>query len=318
LLRVVTPPDSFLTSAPTRTVITLELSPPRGTDVSKLLAKAKTLVGLVDAINVPDCQRAILKMSSMITAKLIEDATGLPTVWQLTCRDRNLIALQSDLMGAWALGLRTVLALTGDPVQVGDQKDVAKQVFHLDSTRLLDLIGHLNRGEDATARPLKSGGTEFTVGAALNPFRLHNAAQQKRLCTKLERGVRFFQTQPVYNAVSVAQMMDAVHACSQQVGLIEPPLVLVGLIPPKSAESARFLNRTVPGIQIPDFLIDLLDRSADPPAESIRFCADLVHQLKDMPHVGFHLMPVAMESRAAAMAMACREALGDAVSVGRN
>lgn len=284
-------------------IITLELSPPRGTDLSGLLKRASALKGKVDAINVPDCQRSILKMSSMVTSKLIEEETGIETVWQLTCRDRNLIALQSDLMGAHALGLRNILALTGDPVQVGDQKDVAKQVFHLDSVRLLDLIRSLNAAKDATGRELKQGGTDFCPGGALNPFRTQNHAQQMRIRQKLERGLVYFQTQPVYDPEPVEQVMTLVHEIADQVG-VRRPKILVGIIPPRSAEAARFMNSAVAGINIPASFIDLLERSENPQQESIQFCAEVVHKMKGLAD-GFHFMPVGMESKSPILMDAC-------------
>lgn len=135
-------------------------------------------------INLPDCQRLLLKMSSLAASVWIQQTTGIEAIWQLTCRDRNLIALQADLMGAHALGLRNVVALTGDPVQVGDHKDVAQQVFHLDLVRLLAVISHLNHGLDATGSDLKAGGTLFTPRIGVNSVRLHNHAQQRRLQQK--------------------------------------------------------------------------------------------------------------------------------------
>lgn len=273
-------------------VVTLELSPPKGTDVARLLRQAASLKGKVDAINIPDCQLSILKMSALASAKLIQDETGIEVVWQLTCRDRNLIALQADMLGAYALGLRNILALTGDPVQLGDQKEVAKQVFHLDSVRLLDLIAALNRGEDATGKALGSGGTQFTVGSALNPGRLFNRPQQLRLQQKIERGVDFFQTQPVYSAEAVTPMLEAIAEAAAQVGKPPPP-ILVGIIPPKSAEAARYMNQSVVGVTIPETLIALLERAENPPLESIKFCIDLVQSIQPQCN-RFHFMPVGM------------------------
>ena len=276
-------------------VVTLELSPPKGTDVSRVLKQARGLIGRVDAINVPDCQLSMLKMSSMVTSKLIQDETGIEAVWQLTCRDRNAIALQADILGAYALGLRNVLALTGDPVQLGDQKDVAKQVFHLDSVRLLDLIHHLNNSKDFNGAEMKSGGTDMTVGAALHPAKVFSHAQQQRIQYKIERGVRFFQTQPVYDVESVERMMEMLDQVSSRMG-VPLPRVLVGIIPPRSADAARHMNRAVVGVNIPQSLIDLLDQAEDPAGESIRFCTDLVESIKPLCD-SFHFMPVGMVNR---------------------
>lgn len=281
--------EKLLASEP---LLTLELSPPKGTDITRLIRQAKALCGTVDAINIPDCQLALLKMSSMAACKLIQDETGIETVWQQTCRDRNALALQADIMGGYALGLRNILALTGDPVQLGDQKDVAKQVFHLDSVRLLDLLRYLNNGLDATGSPLPGKGTQFVVGSAMNPFRLSNRAQQLRLQQKLERGVDFFQTQPVYSKEPVEEMLEAVAMASQMVGC-RKPAVMVGIIPPKSADAARYMNHSIVGLNIPQSFIELLERSENPTEESIRFCSDLILEIREgNPH--FHLMPVGM------------------------
>lgn len=276
-------------------VITVELSPPKGTDVSRLLAHALALKGKVDAINVPDCQLSMLKMSSMAASKLIQDHTGIEAVWQLTCRDRNLIALQADLLGGYALGLHNILALTGDPVQIGDQKEHAKQVFHLESVRLLDLVGALNTGNDACGQALKGGGTDFTVGAAINPFKLGNRAQQLRLKQKMERPVHFFQTQPVYHPEPVEAMLSLLRDLGDQLGC-PPPRLLLGIIPPHSAQAARRMNREIVGVNIPESFISLLERSSQPVLESIRYCADVVQELKPFAD-GFHFMPVGMPSK---------------------
>lgn len=276
-------------------VVTVELSPPKGTDVTRLLQHAQALKGKVDAINVPDCQLSMLKMSSMAASKLIQDATGIEAVWQVTCRDRNLIALQADLMGGYALGLNNVLALTGDPVQIGDQKEHARQVFHLESVRLLDLLQTLNRGSDACGQALKGPGTNFTIGAAINPFKLGNRAQQLRLKQKMERQIQFFQTQPVYNRDSVEQMQALLADIADELGC-KPPKVMLGIIPPRSAEAARRMNQEIVGVNIPNSFIEMLERSSQPTLDSILFCAELVNDLKPLAD-GFHFMPVGMASK---------------------
>ncbi len=289
-------------SAGREPVITVELSPPKGTDVTSLLKFAIRLKERVDAINIPDCQLSMLKMSSLAACKLIEDQCGIETIWQLTCRDRNLIALQADLLGGYALGLRNVLALTGDPVQVGDQRDHAKQVFHLEAVRLLDLLKAMNAGHDATGSPLKQG-TQFTVGAAINPFRLTNRAQLLRLQQKMERGVQFFQTQPVYHVEPVTRLQEILAECAEQVGCSVPKL-LIGIIPPKNANAARRMNQDISGVNIPDSLIALLEASADPCRESMHYCSELVQTL--LPAVdGFHFMPVGTAAKAAHLLDAC-------------
>jgi len=283
--------------------ITVEISPPKGSDVSRMLDCIRPIADQVDAINVPDCQRSILKMSSMATAKIIQDELGIETVWQLTGRDRNILALQSDLLGGWALGLQTVLALTGDPVSIGDQSEVAKQVSHLDALRLLELVKSLNHGKDAVGKDFIRGGTQFCYGAALNPHKMSRDAQIHRLKYKLGLGVQFFQTQPVYDVKTVIETQAVIQEICET-NRYPIPKLMVGIIPPKSAEFARFMNQKIPGVEIPEAFIAKLDKSADPPMESIRFCADLVHQMA--PHAGgFHFMPVGMEKHAKPMLDAC-------------
>lgn len=283
--------------------VTVEISPPKGTDVTVFCNWIRPLAGLVDAINVPDCQRSILKMSSLAAAKIVQDELGMEAVWQITGRDRNLIALQADLLGAWALGLHTVLALTGDPVSIGDQAEVAKQVSHVDSLRMLELLQAINQDKDATGKELKKGGTRFCIGAALNPHRMSREAQKHRLQHKLRLGVDFFQTQPVYDLNTLLETQAAIEALCDSLERT-PPKLMVGIIPPKSAEFARFMNQKILGITIPQHFIDLLERSENPIQESIAFCADRVAEMA--PYAGgFHFMPVGMEKHSAAMLEAC-------------
>jgi methylenetetrahydrofolate reductase (NADPH) len=296
------PPFSQKVVAKSHT-ITVEISPPKGTDVTQFLEHVRPIAAMVDAINVPDCQRSILKMSSLAAAKIIQDELGVETVWQLTGRDRNIIALQADLLGAWALGIRTVLALTGDPVMVGDQAEVAKQVSHLDALRLLELIKTLNAGKDATGKELTRGGPSFCYGAALNPHKMSREAQLHRLQQKLRLGVRFLQTQPVYDLQSLLDTNELIeNLCHKHHWPI--PKLMVGIIPPKSAVFARFMNQKILGVSIPESFIEILERSDEPILESIRYCADLTHQFA--PYAGgFHFMPVGMEKHSAAMLEAC-------------
>ncbi len=286
-----------------QSVITVEFSPPKGTDVSQLIQRVLAIKGRVDGINIPDCQRSILKMSSLATAKIVQDQTGMETIWQLTCRDRNLLALQADILGAYALGLHNILALTGDPIQVGDHKEYAKQVFHLESTRLLELVHNLNEGRDATGKDLKQEGTQFTVGSALNPLKLSSPAQRNRLKIKLQRGVHFFQTQPVYDLEPIEEMNTILAECCKEVGCLVPK-VLVGIVPPSSAKSARFMNTHVAGINIPESFIELLEKSKDPKRESILYCAEVIQRLKPVSP-GFHFMPIAMETRVGELLEEC-------------
>lgn len=285
--------------------VTLEISPPKGTDMTVCLRHIKAVAdsNKVHAINIPDSQRALLKMSSMACSKIVQDELGIETVWQITTRDRNVLALQADLMGAWAMGIKNVLALTGDPVKIGDQADVAKQVSHIDSLRLLEIIKGLNEDIDANGEILKKAGSRFFTGAALNPHRMSRLAQLHRLEYKIRSGVQFFQTQPVYDLKVILESRESIRTICEKYNLPEPKY-MVGIIPPKNAEFARFLNAKIPGVEIPESFISLLEKSTEPRIESIQFCADLVKQFA--PHVdGFHFMPVAFEKFAPDLLDAC-------------
>lgn len=283
--------------------VTVEFSPPKGTDVAGLIERVQALGTMADAINIPDSQRAILKMSSLAASKLVQDETGIEAVWQLTTRDRNLLALQGDLMGAWALGLHNVLALTGDPVQIGDHAHVAKPVSHLDSLRLVELIQGLNKGLDATGKELPKSGTQFCVGAALNPHRMSRDAQRHRLAYKLAQGIDFIQTQPIYDKETLEETVIVLQELCE-IHHRPIPKLLVGIIPPKSAEFARFMNQKIVGVSIPESFIQTLEKSAEPAKESIRYCADLVAEFTPLAG-GFHFMPVGMEKHAPALLQAC-------------
>jgi methylenetetrahydrofolate reductase (NADPH) len=254
----------------------------------------------VDAINIPDCQRALLKLSSLAAAVVVQQAANVPTVWQLTCRDRNLLALQADLLGGWALGLSTVLALTGDPVAVGDHNGLARQVSQLEAVRLMQLIAKLNGGYDAADQPLKHKPPNFTVASALNPHHLEKNAQFRRLCHKLEAGAMLFQSQPVFHRDQGEAMISTFNKALDVVGFTQQPKprLLVGLLPPRSAKMALLLNTTVPGIRVPSAWIEALETSSSPADTAIGLSVSLAESLMSMAD-GLHLMPVAMEGRAA-------------------
>jgi methylenetetrahydrofolate reductase (NADPH) len=291
-----------------RPFLTLELSPPKGIDTTVLISKARQLSPYVDAINVPDCQRALLRMSALATSVRIQQEAGVECVWQLTCRDRNLLALQADLLGAYSLGLRSVLALTGDPIEVGDHKGIAQNVRHLESLGLIRLITkQLNQGHAASEIPFKKQGTNFTVGAALTPQGLERPAAFKRLCQKLEAGVHFFQTQPVYEKAALWALKNQFEKALEVTGrsqASERAKLLVGMVPPRHAEAAHYLNQTVPGIHIPQAWIEDLESAGDNAiTQTIHRTAALVSESRGA-FDGIHLMPVRLEKYAVDLAKA--------------
>ncbi|MEB3170337.1 MAG: methylenetetrahydrofolate reductase, partial [Synechococcaceae cyanobacterium] len=209
--------------------ITAEVMPPRGGDVSRTLAHARQLKGLVHAVNVTDGSRAVMRMSSLAVCKLLLEA-GIEPVWQLACRDRNRIGLQAELLGAHALGIRNLLCLTGDPVRAGDQPQV-RPVNELESVRLLQQVSAFNRGEDPVNGSLPDGPTALFAGAAADPQSHSWTRLKSRILRKQEAGARFLQTQMVMDLDSLKRF----------VGEITGPLglpVLAGVFLLKSAKNA--------------------------------------------------------------------------------
>jgi methylenetetrahydrofolate reductase (NADPH) len=264
-------------------VITTEMEPPKGTDLSQFLSTAALLKGKVDAINVTDNQRAIMRLSSVGGAILLV-REGLEPILQLTCRDRNRMALQSDLLSASVLGVRNVLAMTGDPVDAGDHP-MAKAVFDISSAALLELIGQLNSGNDGAGHPLE-GKTDFFCGATVNPCVEPLEPELKRFEEKVAAGARFFQTQAIYDLEAFARFI----ATAQKL----PVYIIAGLIPLRSVRMAHFLNEKVPGIHVPTAMIERLDKAVDPIECGLAIAAELVEALRQLCQ-GIHLMIVGKE-----------------------
>lgn len=267
--------------------ITAEVMPPRGADVSGTLAHARLLKGRVHALNVTDGSRAVMRMSSLAVCRLLLDE-GIEPVWQLACRDRNRIALQADLLGAHALGIRNVLCLTGDPVRAGDQPN-ARPVNELEAVRLLQQLQAFNAGQDPVAGLLPDGPTQLFAGAAADPQSPSWSGLNNRVRRKHLAGARFLQTQMV---------MD-VECLKRFVGEISGPLglpVLAGVFLLKSAKNAAFINRVVPGANIPQSIIDRLAAAANPADEGISIAAEQLASYAGVAQ-GVHVMAVKAEER---------------------
>lgn len=259
--------------------------PPKGSDPSHMVAMAQTLRPWVHAVNVTDGSRAVMRMSSVAAAALLRQQ-GIEPICQMACRDRNRIALQADLLGAQALGIRNILALTGDPVKAGDQPE-ARSVFDLESTRLLRLIQQLNHGADGCDRPLKNQGTTFFTGAAVDPQSKSWSGLKRRYAKKVEAGAQFFQSQLIADFDRFEKFMDQIAA-----GYDRP--VLAGIFLLKSAKNAQFINRNVPGVQIPDAIIERLASAPDPLQEGVRIAAEQVTLAKTLCQ-GVHVMAIRRE-----------------------
>lgn len=267
--------------------LTAEVMPPRGGDPSRSLAAAGSLRGWVHAVNVTDGSRAVMRMSSLALCRLLLDA-GIEPVLQLACRDRNRIALQAELLGAHALGVRNLLCLTGDPVRAGDQPG-ARPVNELEAVRLLQLVQQFNGGQDPVQGELPDGPTDLFAGAAADPQSASWSGLKSRLLRKKQAGARFIQTQMV---------MDA-EALKRFVGDLAAPLdlpVLAGVFLLKSARNAAFINRVVPGANIPQAVIDRLAGAPDPAAEGVAIAAEQVGAYLQIAQ-GVHLMAIKAEER---------------------
>jgi methylenetetrahydrofolate reductase (NADPH) len=266
-------------------LLTAEVMPPKGGNPQHMVDMAQKLKGRVHAVNVTDGSRAVLRMSSMAAAVILQQH-GIEAICQMACRDRNAIALQADLMGAHALGLRNLLALTGDPIKAGDHPE-ARSVFDLESVRLLKLVQQLNHGTDSHDQALPDGALDLFAGAAIDPQCRSRSGLQRRFERKLEAGAQFFQSQLICDFDQLASFMDTVAA-----GCGRP--VLAGIFLLKSAKNARFINRNVPGVQIPEPLIDRLAQAADPLLEGMQIAAEQLQAARQLCQ-GVHLMAVRRE-----------------------
>lgn len=259
-------------------IITSELTPPKGPNHENVLKAAGTMAPFVDAINVTDGQSAIMRMGSLAVCRLLADR-GMEPVFQLTCRDRNRIALQSELLNAFGLGIRNVLCLTGDHVALGDHPD-AKQVFDLDSVSLLWAVQRLNEGFDMRENAL-NGATELCAGAVVNPNASPIEPQLLKMERKIQAGARFFQTQAVFDVSKLGPFVDLARR-------MNVPL-LAGILLLKTPALARYVNERVPGVEIPENLITELERSADPTKTGIEIAARIIVESKEVCR-GVHIM----------------------------
>ena len=266
-------------------LVTAEVAPPKGGDPKRMLEVAAKLKGRVHAVNVTDGSRAVLRMSS-VAASTILMQHGIEPVCQVACRDRNCIGLQADLMGAYALGIRNVLALTGDPVKAGDHQK-SKAVFELESVRLLKLIAKLNSGVDFNDKTMPDEALNLFPGAAVDPQLKSWSSLQKRFEKKLEAGAQFFQSQMITD-------FDKLDKFMSQIACVSDKPILAGIFLLKSAKNAQFINKYVPGVNIPDTTIERLANAEQPLEEGVKIAAEQVKLAKTICQ-GVHLMAVKRE-----------------------
>ena len=259
-------------------IITSEIGPPKGIDVKNILDEARLLKGRVDAINVTDSQSAVMRLGSLAVSLLLKEE-GVEPVFQLTCRDRNRIALQSDALSAAVLGIENILVLTGDHPSRGDHPE-AKAVFDLDSVQLIEALKKLEGGKDMAGKELK-GAPKFCIGAVANPGVDPLEPELIKFEKKLEAGAEFFQTQGVYDVGAFAKFMDKVKGHNT--------CVIAGIILIKSADMARFMNKNVAGIFIPDGLIKEVEGAADKQEKAVEIASRTIKELKGLAQ-GVHIM----------------------------
>jgi CO dehydrogenase/acetyl-CoA synthase delta subunit len=272
--------------------VTGELGPPKNGNPEVVREKARLLKGHVDAVNITDCQTAIVRMSS-IAAGLITQNEGVEPVIQMTCRDRNRIGMQSDILGAQALGLKNLLCLTGDHQKFGNHPG-SKGVFDMDSIQMLGMVKAMrDEKRFQCGEEIKSGEPKLFLGAAANPFANPFEYRAVRLGKKVAAGADFIQTQIIYNVERFAKFMEMVR----DLGLDEKVYILAGVTPPKSLGMARYMKSSVPGMDVTDDVIRRMQDAKDKQDEGINICVDIIKQVKEIKGVaGVHVMAIEWES----------------------
>ena len=259
--------------------------PPRGGDPIRSLNIAQLLKDKVHAVNITDGSRAVMRMCSLAMSKLLLE-NGIEPIMQISCRDRNKIALQSDILGANALGIKNILCITGDSVKAGDQQE-AKAVHELESVRLLQQIQDFNRGIDPTMGELADNKTFIFPGAAADPSCRNKRSLQNRIQKKKEAGARFIQTQMVMDKENLIEFCETIS------NPLEIP-VIAGVFLLKSYKNALFINKYVPGACIPENILNRLKEAKDPLKEGIQIAAEQAHDFINIAS-GVHLMAVKAE-----------------------
>jgi len=265
-------------------LITSEIGPDKGIQTKELLENAGLIGNKIDALNVTDLQSSVMRLGSLAVSSLLKQK-GFEPIYQLTCRDRNRLALQSDLLSAAALGIQNVLILTGDHPILGDHPE-AKPVFDLDSVQLLRVAKGLQAGTDMKGNKLEGEAPKFCLGAVVNPGSDPLQPQIMKLDKKIAAGAEFFQTQAIFDLRSFEKFYSRIKH-------IQVP-VLAGIVLLKSAAMADYMNKNVAGVTVPDNLIKKMEQSKDKPATAIEIASQLIKELKSMCQ-GIHIMPIGQD-----------------------
>lgn len=261
--------------------MTSEIGPPKGIQTKILLEDAELIRGRVDGINVTDLQSSVMRLGSLAVCALLKQ-NGFEPIYQLTCRDRNRLALQSDLLSAASLGIENVLILTGDHTTLGDHPD-AKPVFDLDSVQLLQVARKLQEGFDMKGNKLEGEPPKFCLGAVVNPGADPIEPQIIKMEKKIEAGAEFFQTQAVYDIKVFENFLSKIKHLKTT--------IMAGIVLLKSAGMARYMNKNVAGVSVPDNLIKEMEETKEKQAKSLEIASRLIKELKPMCQ-GIHIMPI--------------------------
>ncbi|HBH29797.1 MAG: methylenetetrahydrofolate reductase [Desulfofustis sp. PB-SRB1] len=275
--------------------VTSECGPPRGASAQTVVDKAKYLEGVVDAVNITDNQTAVVRMSSLAGSVLVKQQ-GMNPLLQMVTRDRNRLAMQADILGAYALGIDTMLCLSGDHTKFGDHA-MAANVHDIDSIQLIQMVkGMRDEGKFQGGAEIKGVVPKMYIGAAANPFADPFELRVMRLAKKIAAGADFIQTQCIFNIEKFEKWMEGVR----KMGLHEKCYILAGITPMKSVGAAKYMKNRVPGMDVPQELVDRMSGVAkeDQPAEGIKICLETMERLKEVEGVaGFHIMAIDWEEK---------------------
>ncbi|MHC4190683.1 MAG: methylenetetrahydrofolate reductase [Planctomycetota bacterium] len=272
--------------------VTAELGPPQNADPEVIKKKSQYCLGNVDGVNITDNQTAIVRMSS-IAAAALAISYGLEPVAQMVCRDRNRIAMQSDILGAAALGVKNILCLSGDHQKFGNHPEAAN-VFDLGSVQLIAMVKKMRDDKQfLSGDPIKEHEPRLFIGAVENPFADPFEFRVVRLAKKVNAGADFIQTQCVFDVDKFARWMELIV----EEGLHKKVYILAGLTPVRSARALHYMKNEVAGMSIPDELIKRMESAEEPKEEGIKICLEMIESVKNIDGVsGIHLMPIGWES----------------------
>ncbi len=273
-----------------RFAVTAEAGPPKGASAAVIQRKGELLRHCCDAVNVTDNQTAIVRMSSLAGCVLLKQL-GVEPVMQMVCRDKNRIAIQSDVLGAVALGIGNILCLSGDHQKFGNHP-TAKNVFDIDSIQLIQTLKNMRDEKKFLCGEDISGEVPLFIGAAANPYADPFEFRVVRLAKKVKAGVDFIQTQAVYDVAKFARWMEMVT----ERGLDKEVHILAGLIPIRSVGMARYMRDYVSGVSVPDEIITRMEQAKNAKEEGARIILEVIEQLKEIPGIhGIHIMAVGWE-----------------------